>query len=128
MSSIAPLREGSYFSISRGVLADTVPKAVMHFLVNSVARGLQQHLIQSLYHPNLVPSLLQEHPETESLRLAATAKFNALSVGTAAAACPTQSSHSPTLPLTRLKRDALFLSHYPFLFFNLFNFSIFFEV
>ena len=50
---------GSYFSISRGVLADTVPKAVMHFLVNSVARGLQQHLIQSLYHPNLVPSLLQ---------------------------------------------------------------------
>jgi dynamin 1-like protein len=31
---------GSYFAISRGVLADTVPKAVMHFLVNSVARGL----------------------------------------------------------------------------------------
>ena len=53
---------GSYFAISRGVLADTVPKAVMHFLVNSVQRGLQQHLIQSLYHPNLVPSLLTEHP------------------------------------------------------------------
>jgi dynamin 1-like protein len=70
---------GSYFAISRGVLADTVPKAVMHFLVNSVQRGLQQHLIQSLYHPNLVPSLLTEHPETEAKRLAARNKYKALS-------------------------------------------------
>ena len=70
---------GSYFSISRGVLADTVPKAVMHFLVNSVGRGLQQHLIQSLYHPNIVPSLLMEHPETEAKRQAAKAKLSALS-------------------------------------------------
>ena len=30
---------GSYFAISRGVLADTVPKAVIPFLVNSVQRG-----------------------------------------------------------------------------------------
>jgi|MDSW01.1.fsa_nt_gb dynamin 1-like protein len=75
---------GSYYSISRGVLADTVPKAVMHFLVNSVARGLQQHLIQSLYHPNVVPSLLTEHPETEALRAAAKAKYAALSSAAAA--------------------------------------------
>ena len=51
----------------------------MHFLVNSVGRGLQQHLIQSLYHPNIVPSLLMEHPETEAKRQAAKAKFSALS-------------------------------------------------
>jgi dynamin 1-like protein len=70
---------GSYFSISRGILTDTVPKAVMHFLVNSVSRGLQQHLIQSLYHPNVVPSLLTEHPETEAKRIAAKAKYGALS-------------------------------------------------
>ena len=70
---------GSYFSISRGILTDTVPKAVMHFLVNSVSRGLQQHLIQSLYHPNVVPSLLTEHPETEAKRVAAKAKYAALS-------------------------------------------------
>ena len=75
---------GSYFSISRSVLADTVPKAVMHFLVNSVARGLQQHLIQNLYHPNIVPSMLQEHPETETMRAAAAAKFNALSAAAVA--------------------------------------------
>ena len=70
---------GSYFSISRGILTDTVPKAVMHFLVNSVSRGLQQHLIQSLYHPNVVPSLLTEHPETEAKRVAAKVKYAALS-------------------------------------------------
>ena len=75
---------GSYFAISRGVLADTVPKVVMHFLVNSVQRGLQQHLIQSLYHPNLVPSLLTEHPETEAKRLAARNKYKALSAAAAA--------------------------------------------
>ena len=51
----------------------------MHFLVNSVSRGLQQHLIQSLYHPNVVPSLLTEHPETEAKRVAAKAKYAALS-------------------------------------------------
>ena len=77
---------GSYYSISRGVLTDTVPKAVMHFLVNSISRGLQQHLIQSLYHPNIVSSLLTEHPETEAKRVAAKVKFNALSAAVATVA------------------------------------------
>ena len=77
---------GSYYSISRGVLTDTVPKAVMHFLVNSIARGLQQHLIQSLYHPNVVNSLLTEHPETEAKRVAAKAKYSALSAAAATVA------------------------------------------
>ena len=39
----------SYFDVVRKNLQDAVPKAVMHFLVNSVQRGLQQHLIRSLY-------------------------------------------------------------------------------
>ena len=39
----------SYFAIVRANLEDTVPKALMHFLVLSVQRGLQQHLIRSLY-------------------------------------------------------------------------------
>ena len=44
----------SYFDVVRKNLQDAVPKAVMHFLVNSVQRGLQQHLIRTLYrwgHP-----------------------------------------------------------------------------
>ena len=39
----------SYFAIVRANLEDTVPKALMHFLVLSVQRGLQQHLIHNLY-------------------------------------------------------------------------------
>ncbi len=39
----------SYFDVVRKNLQDAVPKAVMHFLVNSVQRGLQQHLIRTLY-------------------------------------------------------------------------------
>ena len=50
----------SYFAISRAALANTVPKAVVHFLVNSIGRGLQQHLIGALYRENMFDPLLQE--------------------------------------------------------------------
>ena len=38
-----------YFDIVRKNLQDAVPKAIMHFLVLFVQRGLQQRLIRSLY-------------------------------------------------------------------------------
>ena len=38
-----------YFGIVRANLQDAVPKALMHFLVLRVQRGLQQHLIKSMY-------------------------------------------------------------------------------
>ena len=73
---------GSYF-ISRGVLADTVPKAVMR----AVSRGsrLQQHL-SSRASLNLVPSLLMEHPETEAAM--APAKLSAGSLRAPWGPCP----------------------------------------
>jgi len=58
----------SYFSISRGILADMVPKAVMHFLVNSISRGLRQHLIGKLYQPGIMRNLLAEDPEIAAMR------------------------------------------------------------
>ena len=39
----------SYYALVRASLQDSVPKAVMHFLVLYVQRGLQQHLIRTLY-------------------------------------------------------------------------------
>ena len=39
----------SYFALVRASLQDSIPKAVMHFLVLYVQRGLQQHLIRTLY-------------------------------------------------------------------------------
>ena len=47
--AITRLLVESYYDIVRRSLQDSVPKAVMHFLVLFVQRGLQQHLIRSLY-------------------------------------------------------------------------------
>ena len=46
----------SYFSLVRASLQDSVPKAVMHFLVLWVQRGLQQHLIRTLYKCSPCPA------------------------------------------------------------------------
>lgn len=50
-----------YFDIVRKNLQDAVPKAVMHFLVLFVQRGLQQRLIRTLYRyaGHLFTSLLK---------------------------------------------------------------------
>ena len=40
---------GSYFNIVRKTLQDTVPKSIMHFMVNKTKQGLQQYLIRSLH-------------------------------------------------------------------------------
>ena len=50
----------SYFVIARSALVDTVPKAVVHFLVNSIGRSLQQHLIRTLYREQMFAVMLQE--------------------------------------------------------------------
>ncbi len=68
----------SYFKLTRSVLADMVPKAIMHFLVNSIGRGLQQHLISTLYHPNAVKQLLAEDPDSARMRRNATDRLAAL--------------------------------------------------
>ena len=68
----------SYFSIVRASLVDTVPKAVMHFLVNAVQRGLQQHLIRMLYRDDLFGELLREQPELAQHRLLLSERLSAL--------------------------------------------------
>lgn len=68
----------SYFKLTRSVLSDMVPKAIMHFLVNSIARGLQQHLISTLYHPNAVKQLLAEDPDSARMRRNASDRLAAL--------------------------------------------------
>ena len=51
-----------YFDIVRKNLQDTVPKAIMHFLVLFVQRGLQQRLIRTLYRPVSSQALLDLMP------------------------------------------------------------------
>jgi dynamin 1-like protein len=68
----------SYFSIVRASLVDTVPKAVMHFLVNAVQRGLQQHLIRTLYRDEVFGDLLREQPELAQHRMQLSERLTAL--------------------------------------------------
>jgi hypothetical protein len=50
----------SYFYIVRKSIQDSVPKAVMHFLVNYVKDNLQSELVTHLYKSDQAESLLNE--------------------------------------------------------------------
>ena len=50
----------SYFYIVRKSIQDSVPKAVMHFLVNYVKDNLQSELVTHLYKSDQAEALLIE--------------------------------------------------------------------
>ena len=50
----------SYFYIVRKSIQDSVPKAIMHFLVSYVKNNLQSELVSSLYKQEEISSLLSE--------------------------------------------------------------------
>ncbi|CAL8342749.1 unnamed protein product [Lota lota] len=58
----------SYFLIVRKSIQDSVPKAVMHFLVNFVKERLQSELVGQLYKQTLLHQLLIESPDTAQQR------------------------------------------------------------
>lgn len=58
----------SYFDIVRKNLQDAVPKALMHFMVNNVRRGLQQHLIRTMYREELLEELMAEREDVAARR------------------------------------------------------------
>lgn len=60
----------SYYAIVRKNLSDSVPKCIMHFLVNTVADGLQAELVTELYKEQSFDDLLSENPEIARKRKA----------------------------------------------------------
>lgn len=50
----------SYFLIVRKNIQDSVPKAIMHFLVNHVQDNLQSELVGKLYKQDAIETLLKE--------------------------------------------------------------------
>ena len=58
----------SYFLIVRKSIQDSVPKAVMHCLVNCVRDSIQSELVRELYKPDIVDELMEESPETMARR------------------------------------------------------------
>jgi hypothetical protein len=73
----------NYFDIVRNNLADLVPKALMRFLVHHSQRGLQQHLIATLYRDSLASELLAERDDVAEARGKAAAAVEALSAAQA---------------------------------------------
>ncbi len=52
----------SYCSVVRKNLQDTVPKAIMHFLVNQARESMHTKLVTELYRETLLDELLTEDP------------------------------------------------------------------
>lgn len=50
----------SYFLIVKKNIQDTIPKAIMHFLVNYIKDNLQSELVSSLYKKEELEFLLEE--------------------------------------------------------------------
>ncbi|KAK1402077.1 Dynamin-related protein 3A [Heracleum sosnowskyi] len=57
----------SYYDIVRKNIEDSVPKAIMHFLVNHTKRELHNVFIRKLYRDNLLEEMLRE-PEEVSIK------------------------------------------------------------
>nr|XP_048333590.1 dynamin-related protein 3A-like isoform X1 [Ziziphus jujuba var. spinosa] len=58
----------SYYDIVRRNIEDSVPKAIMHFVVNNTKRELHNVLIKKLYRENLFEQMLQEPDEVAMKR------------------------------------------------------------
>ncbi|KDO44157.1 hypothetical protein CISIN_1g003355mg [Citrus sinensis] len=58
----------SYYDIVRKNIEDSIPKAVMHFLVNHTKRELHNVFIKKLYRENLFEEMLQEPEEVAMKR------------------------------------------------------------
>ncbi|XP_055963766.1 dynamin-1-like protein isoform X4 [Sorex fumeus] len=68
----------SYFLIVRKNIQDSVPKAVMHFLVNHVKDTLQSELVGQLYKASLLDELLTESEDMAQRRKEAADMLKAL--------------------------------------------------
>ncbi|TGZ59746.1 hypothetical protein CRM22_008921 [Opisthorchis felineus] len=68
----------SYFLIVRKNIQDTVPKAIMHFLVNYVKDNLQSELVSKLYRQDEYDTLLQESDRVAQRRREAADMLKAL--------------------------------------------------
>ncbi|XP_072969739.1 dynamin-related protein 3A-like [Typha angustifolia] len=66
--AITKLLLKSYYDIVRKNIEDSVPKAIMHFLVNHTKRELHNVFIRTLYRENLFEEMLKEPDEISAKR------------------------------------------------------------
>eukprot|EP00455_Lapot_gusevi_P052001 TRINITY_DN7868_c0_g1_i3.p1 TRINITY_DN7868_c0_g1~~TRINITY_DN7868_c0_g1_i3.p1 ORF type:complete len:157 (-),score=46.24 TRINITY_DN7868_c0_g1_i3:24-446(-) len=68
----------SYFDIVRKTIQDSVPKAIMYFLVNQTKNELQSELVSTLYKEDLFESLLKESDDIAQRRQTSTQMLEVL--------------------------------------------------
>ncbi|EGG23801.1 dynamin like protein [Cavenderia fasciculata] len=68
----------SYFNIVKKNVKDTVPKSIMHFLVNQSKEQIQNELVGALYREELFDELLEESPQISSKRKSCKAMIDVL--------------------------------------------------
>jgi len=68
----------SYFYLTRKSIQDSVPKSVMHFLVNYTKDNLQSELVRSLYKADQIETLLSESEHIGQRRKEAAEMLGAL--------------------------------------------------
>eukprot|EP01133_Synstelium_polycarpum_P001161 gene1161-1330_t len=68
----------SYFNIVKKNIKDTVPKSIMHFLVNQSKEQIQNELVGALYREELFDELLEESPQVSSKRKSCKAMIDVL--------------------------------------------------
>ncbi|PSS02782.1 Dynamin-related protein like [Actinidia chinensis var. chinensis] len=66
--AVTKLLLNSYYDIVRKNIEDSIPKAIMHFLVNHTKRELHNVFIKKLYRDNLLEEMLQEPDEVAMKR------------------------------------------------------------
>ncbi|KAL2537110.1 Dynamin-related protein 3A [Forsythia ovata] len=76
--AITKLLLRSYYDIVRKNIEDSVPKAIMHFLVNHMKRELHNVFIKKLYRDNLFEEMLQEPDEVSKKRKRTRERLRAL--------------------------------------------------
>ncbi|KAF2070342.1 hypothetical protein CYY_008345 [Polysphondylium violaceum] len=68
----------SYFNIVKKNVKDSVPKSIMHFLVNQSKEQIQNELVSQLYREELFDELLEESPQISSKRKSCKAMIDVL--------------------------------------------------
>ena len=68
----------SYFYLVRKMIQDSVPKSIMHFMVNYVKDNLQSELVSSLYKADKIENLLCESEHIGQRRSEASEMLGAL--------------------------------------------------
>lgn len=68
----------SYYRVIRKKIEDTVPKAIVAFLVKASKEQLQETLVRTLYQPDKLDQLLFEDPVVREKRAAAREMVNVL--------------------------------------------------